>query len=290
MLPVTILILTRDEALHISRAIASVSRHVARVVVVDSGSTDDTVHLARAAGAEVFHNGWVNHAVQVNWAIDNCRIDTPWVFRLDADEIVQPDLWDALDPLIGGPAAGLTVNRRIHFLGRWIRHGGLYPTRILRLWRTGRARCEDRWVDEHMLVDGPVAHLDADVVDINLNSVGWWTDKHNAYATRTAYEALRRADDPGAAAMGGQARAKRWLVRNVYRRLPLGLGPFAYFLWRYLARFGFLDGWPGLAFHVLQGFWYRFLVDVKTWEIRRVMRDDGVDLAEAVRRRYGLKV
>lgn len=293
----TVLILTFNEARHIERAIASVRDVAMRIIVVDSGSTDATRELAAAAGADVFQNPWSNHSRQINWALANTGIDTRWTFRLDADEVALPELASQLARLDSLPAGtmGYTVNRRIHFLGRWLRHGGLYPVRTLRLFRTGHGGCEDRWMDEQILVQGPVGHLDADIADINLNTIGWWTAKHNDYATREAIEELlggdalvRRAD--AEARLEPRARLRRWLKMRVYRGLPFGLRAFGLFLYRYILRLGVLDGWQGLCFGVLQSFWYRFLVDVKIREIRTLARDREQSLNQVIETEYGLRV
>lgn len=287
----TVIILAHDEARHIERCIASVRDVAARIVVVDSGSKDGTPDLARAMGAEVLHHAWVNYATQFNWAIDNAAATTDWTMRLDADEVVLPGLLAKLRTLGSVGAQGITINRQIHFLGRWIRWGGIYPVRMLRLWRTGHGRCEDRWMDEHILVDGPVIHWDADIADINLNNIGWWTAKHNGYATREAIDELlraARADSADGGAIGGQAKAKRWIKRNVYAHLPLGGRAAAYFVYRYIVRLGFLDGWQGLAFHGLQGGWYRFLVDVKISEMRMAMAARQCSLADLAAQDYGM--
>lgn len=292
----TVFILTFNEARHIERAIASVKSVADRIVVVDSGSTDGTRDLATAAGADVFQNGWSNHSRQINWTLANTGIKTDWTFRLDADEVVLPELAAKLARLETLPAsfAGFSVNRRIHFMGRWLRHGGLYPIRTLRLFRTGHGACEDRWMDEHILVDGPVGHIDADIADINLRNIGWWTDKHNDYATREAIEelvggsALARQTD-SAAAMEPRARVRRWMKLRIYRGLPFGLRAVMLFLYRYILRLGFLDGWQGLSFHVLQAGWYRFLVDVKIREISGAAARGNILPARVIEAEYGLK-
>lgn len=294
----TVIILTYNEARHLPRCLHSLRSVAKRVVVVDCFSTDNTVELARAAGAEVVQHAWVNYSTQFNWALDNVPIDTRWSMRLDADEVVTPELADALQRELANlpeDASGVTVNRQIHFLGRWIRHGAIYPLRMLRVWRTGHARCENRWMDEHMVVQqGRVVHLDADIADINLNSVTWWTEKHNHYASREAVDLLlhkgRGNAAEAAAGLSFQASVKRWLKLKVYARLPLGLRALLYFLYRYFLRLGFLDGWQGLAFHVLQGFWYRFLVDVKVAEVERHMRDTGCALPEAIEQVLNIKL
>ncbi len=286
----TVIILTRDEARHITRAIDSVRGLATRIIIVDSGSADATQALASTAGAEVLEHPFINHAAQFNWALDTTTITTDWVLRLDADEIVLDA--PAIAVFIGSnpAAAAATINRRIHFLGRWIRHGGIYPVRMLRLWRTGKGRIENRWMDEHVIVDGAVTHLDTDIADINLNNLGWWTTKHNHYAT---LEAVQQLSAPGIEAggdSGPQARRKRWLKDTVYARLPLGLRPLFYFLYRYILLLGVLDGWQGLAFHGLQGGWYRFLVDMKIAEIRSLMTSRGETLATIVEAEYGIRI
>jgi hypothetical protein len=234
----------------------------------------------------------------MNWAIDNTQINTTWIMRLDADEVITPPLRSSLKQvLLSAPLsiAGLTVNRQIHFLGKWIKHGGIYPIRMLRIWRTGKGRCENRWMDEHMLVDGGIQHLDADIADINLNSVTWWVAKHNQYSVREAIELLRsempivqgRGDS---ATLSRQARIKRWVKSSLYSRLPLGLRSGAYFFYRYFLCLGFLDGWRGFVFCFLQGFWYRFLVDVKIYELKTAMTGKGLSLQEVVKQECGYDI
>lgn len=294
----TILILTLNEERHIGRCLRSIKNLAARVVVVDSNSTDQTCEIAQECGAEVFKNPFVSHAAQLNWALDNASIQTTWVMKLDADEVVTPGLAEALKkslPVTAESVDGFTLNLRRYFLGKWLRHGALYPVRLLRVWRTGKGRSENRWMDEHIVVDGRVAHLDADFADDNLNNITWWTNKHNTYASREAIELLMikgRAEGsairPGS--IGRNARIKRWIKKRIYSRLPLGLRSLLYFLYRYFVRLGFLDGWQGLVFHFLQGFWYRFLVDVKVHELETLMRAQRLTLEEAVLREFGFEI
>lgn len=284
MTDITVIILTRDEALHIARAIASVSGVAARVLVVDSGSTDDTVALARAAGAEVIRHPWRTHAAQFNWALDQIAGQGGWVLRLDADEVVTPEL--AAEIAQGLPdVAGLYLRRNIRFQGAMVRYGGVYGLPNLRLFREGRGRAEARWMDEHIVVDGPTAHLSGAIVDDNLGPLDGWIAKHNGYASREVADLLMPQDD------GRQHRgAKRWVKRHLYGRLPGGARASAYFLYRYLLRGGFRDCAAARRFHVLQGFWYRYLVDAKLAEVRRHMRLTGAAPAQAVEDVLGLTV
>lgn len=282
----TAIILTHNEAQHIGRAIASVQQCATRVLVVDSGSVDDTVALARSAGAEVLHHPWINYATQFNWALDQIAGKAGWILRLDADEVVTPQL--AKQIMTGLPdVCGVYVQRRMCFQGQSVRHGGVFPIKVLRLFRNGAGRCETRWMDEHILVDGPVAYIDGDIIDDNHKPLDWWVAKHNHYASREVVDILNRQyhllPDENVGRMGlGQTARKRWIKDMVYARLPVGLRAGAYFFYRYILRLGFLDGPRARSFHVLQGFWYRYLVDAKLAETRRYMAQNKASPQDAI--------
>jgi glycosyltransferase involved in cell wall biosynthesis len=300
MSDLSVIILTLDEAVHIERCIRSVQSCARNVFVVDSGSSDDTAARAARLGANVLHHAWVNHARQANWALDSADVSTRWVMRLDADEYLTPELAAEIGARLDAlpeDVAGVYLKRRVHFLGQWIRHGGYYPTWLLRIWRNGAAHYEERWIDEHVkLRTGKTVALEFDLVDDNLKGLTWWTAKHNAYATREAIELLNLrygflSKDVIDSRLGGpQEQRRRWLKQALYARLPRGLRAFAYFMYRYFARLGFLDGVAGAHFHVLQGFWYRYLVDAKVFELERSMREQGLDAKTAIRKLWGLDV
>lgn len=273
MIDLTVVILTFNEAHHIRRAIDSVRPFATTILVVDSHSTDDTAALAQAAGAGVIKHGFTSHAAQLQWALDHGGITTAWTMRLDADELVEADLAAAIArdlPHLPAEVTGITLDRKHVFMGRWIRHGGRYPLRLLRIWRTGAAHVEPRWMDEHVVLDhGRTIGLAGGFADANLGDLTFFTAKHNGYATREAVEQLaaRYALFATArSALSGQAARRRWLKTRVYDHLPLWVGPAGYFLFRYIRQLGFLDGRAGLIYHLLQGFWYRFLVAAKTAE------------------------
>ncbi len=162
-------------------------------------------------------------------------------------------------------------------MGRWIRHGGYYPTWLLRVFRHEVGRCESLQMDEHIILDhGATVRLHADIIDRNNKDLTFWTDKHNSYASREVRDILEShgkvsTGNPvlqASLGVGEQAHGKRWIKTNVYLRMPLFLRPMLYFVYRYFLQFGFLDGKEGLIFHFLQAFWYRFLVDAKLYEKR----------------------
>lgn len=288
----TVIILTLNEERHIARAIDSVQDVADHILVVDSGSTDRTVEIATSLGAKVLTNPWSNYATQFNWALDKLSGGTNWVFRLDADEIVMPALREEIARrlmLLGPEIEGVNIGRRMTFLGRTIRYGGMFPIRVLRIFRHGKGQCEDRWMDEHVKVDGKVAEFEGEIVDDNLNSLSWWTAKHNSYASREAVDLLNleysfmQHDSVARVQGGGQAGLKRWMKEKVYARLPGGFRAFVYFFYRYVLRLGFLDGHEGLAFHVLQGLWYRFLVDAKLREVSVYMKRHDADVVTAIK-------
>jgi glycosyltransferase involved in cell wall biosynthesis len=269
MKPITLIVLTRDEELHIERCLKSAEGLVSQMIVVDSGSTDKTVSIAESLGAKVYTHPFVNQAEQFNWALENAEISGEWILRLDADEYLLPELREEIARAVESApdsVGGFYMKRRVHFMKRWIRHGGYYPRWFLRVWRKGQAKSEPREMDEHIvLVKGGARRLANDFVDENLRDLHYWTAKHNDFSSREVQSILR--GDSGAVAHGFDK--SRTVKKGFYMRLPLFLRAAAYFKWRYFIRLGFLDGIPGLVFHLLQGFWYRFLIDAKVYEAKR---------------------
>lgn len=287
----TVVILTFNEELHLARAIASVELFADQVVVVDSGSTDRTVEIAEEAGAQVLSHPFVTQARQFNWALMQLPENCGWIFRLDADEVVTDSLAREIkDKLAIMPSevVAARISRRMNFLGKPVQRGGLFPIRLIRLFRHGHGQSEDRWMDEHIVADGRVADFDGEIIDDNLKDLSWWIEKHNRYASREAVELLnleygfmRRDSDamPQSQQVGG---AKRWIKENVYAKLPGSIRAFAYFFYRYVLRLGFMDTREGRAFHVLQGLWYRYLVDTKVHEVKTYMHRKNVGAKEAI--------
>lgn len=277
-----VVILTFNEAAHIGRAIDSVRSVAAELFVIDSGSTDETIAIAEAAGARVLRQPFVTQAQQFQWALDHAPITAAWVMRLDADEVVEPALAEEIGrrlPSLPPSIGGVNLRRRHVFMGRWIRHGGRWPLTMLRIWRRGAARVEQRWMDEHMvLTTGSAATFKNAFADVNLHGLGAFTAKHNRYAAREAMDVLSRryalglTEEALDAATGARAAGKRRIKQGLYERLPLWLGPAAYFLYRYILQLGFLDGREGLIYHALQGGWYRFLAAAKVEQFDRELR------------------
>lgn len=287
---VSVIILTHNEASRLPDCLRSLRGLEAELFVVDSGSTDATRRIAREAGCRVFDHPFENYASQRNWALRQLPIDTKWVLCLDADERLTPELVDEINGILRDARQthqGYLLRKRTYFMGRWIKHGGQYPSYHLRLFLHGHGRCEDRLYDQHFLVDGNVGRLENDYLDVLSSDLSRWTERHNRWATLEAREVLaeRSAAESTAVVqpriLGSPIERKRFLRVRIYQAVPLFARAFLFWIYGYVFRLGFLDGVPGLIFHTLQRFWFRFLVDAKIYELRRKRaRDRSSGLVE----------
>lgn len=277
----TVLIPTFNEARNLPACLAALEGWTARIVVVDSGSTDGTVELARRAGADIVQHPYSSAPAQWNWALQTVPVATDWVLALDADQQVTPSLRDrilAALPAAPPEVAGYYVERQLIFRGRRLRWGGCTRP-MLKLFRAGRARCDERESPDHrFLVQGAVARLQAPLLEDNRNErdLRAWIQKQRGYAQRLADSEWRR---PSAAGESLNAPSpfgtpdQRVLWRKwIWVRLPRYVRPPLYFLYRYVVLGGFLDGWPGLLYHAVQGFWLRWHVDVILGRLRQERR------------------
>jgi len=272
--------LTRNEEVQIERAIRSVQGQVDEVFVIDSLSTDKTVAIARSCGATVFEHEFVSYADQVNWAIAQLPENIEWVLRLDADEYIgdQVDLRIEIHRLLDKDRdiAGVLCRRSIVFMEKYLRFGGMHKKSVLRLFRKNDAWCDSRLVDEHIRVQGSLAKGDIDIIDHDLKGIGFWVDKHNRYADLEARQYLKEKEFRPLGELGvtgWKFATFQQRKRRFYYVLPPVIRPLAYFFYRYVALGGFLDGYPGLCYSVLQAFWYRFLVEVRIREYQAEAQD-----------------
>lgn len=297
---ITAVVLTYNEAIHIRRCIERLRPLADRIVIVDSFSDDGTAEIAAELGADVLQNSFVNHARQFQWGIDNAGIESGWALRIDADEYLEPaaiaEIRERLDSLPESVGA-VEFRRKVFFQGKWIRWGGFYNNVLTRLWRAGAARIEQRWMDEHVVVERgeTIRFSRGDLVDDNLKDIGWWTDKHVGYSVRQMIEFinLEHPELLGAAAesasIRGKAKGRRFLRNGLYARSPLYFRATAYYFLRYVLRLGFLDGRTGFVFHSMQGFWYFLLIDWQIDQARRLIGAEGIEgLREMLAQRHGI--
>jgi glycosyltransferase involved in cell wall biosynthesis len=272
---VSVVVLAYNEELNLPDCLESLRGLPCDVFVVDSGSTDGTREIAQAAGARVVEHPFENYSAQRNWAQENLPLSCDWVMHLDADERLTPELVAEIAKVLRNPQRGIDgflFRKRTVFMGRWIRHGGHYPSYHLRLFRRDRGRCEHRLYDQHFVVNGKTATLNNDYIDVLTADLNQWTARHLRWAELEAQEAMSAQLDVGrvqARAFGDPIQRRRWLRESFYGRWPLFLRPFLYWSYRYFLRLGFLDGREGLVFHFLQGCWFRLMIDVKLYELRK---------------------
>lgn len=253
--PLTVIVLTKDEEVNIVRCLASVA-WAEQVVVVDSGSTDKTVALSRAAGANVVETWWRGYGAQREFALRLNEVTHDWVYFVDADEWVSAPLAQELNEAISTPFAAFTQRFRLVFEGRWIAHSGWYPSsRITRLMRRSKAQFDDTVFSEHARVQGPVGNLDQDVINEDLKGSRAWLHKHIDYAE---LEAMRRREGK-CRARGEHETWPRHVAKNLLASWLPGR-PVLQFLYMYLLRAGFLDGRVGLRFCFYQA-WFQVVVD-----------------------------
>jgi glycosyltransferase involved in cell wall biosynthesis len=297
---ITAVILTYNEEIHIERCIKSLQPICDRICIVDSFSNDRTLEICRKLGVDVYQNKWENnHSKQMNWAIDNCDITSMWTMRIDADEYILPELQAEIKekiPTLKPEISGIELKRRVYFKGKWIKNGGFYPIKLIRLWKTGKGYSEERFMDEHIVVNsGEIVCFENDMVDENLNDINWWTVKHLNYARREAVDFLSNKYDLGVNTekevnITKQAERKRKLKDNFYYKLPYGLRPLMYFTGRFVFQLGILDGLKGWIFHFLQAFWYRILVDINIYEIEKATNKKPEEIEKYISEKWKIKL
>lgn len=279
MADITAIILTLNEEKNIEECIRSIQPIVQRIVVVDSFSTDKTVEIAKELGAEVLQNKWVNYSTQFVYALENANIATKWVFRIDADERLTEKSAVELENLTTqhetDDVNGIIVRFEVNFMGKSLRHGGIYPIKVLRVFKTGKAHIESRNMDEHMTLDaGKCEEMKTDCLHQDFKSLYSWIEKHNKYSDREVLDYFNREEAQSNKALSKGAKFKRFVKFKIYYKLPMGMRAHLYYLYRYYFKLGFLDGKEGKIFAFLQAYWYRFLVDAKIHEQKLLDKKD----------------
>ena len=288
MLDITTIILTYNEELHIRRCLENVCPFSKKVYVIDSPSTDRTADICREfPNVEVVvHQYPGNQAEQFNWALDHCEIGTEWVLRIDADEYCTPELIHEMQdklPALPNEVSAVVLPLGRVFRGRLLKHSIVNGVKMIRLFRYGRVRYEQRLMDEHLeVMEGGTVAFDNMFVDDNLMSIRGFIDKHNNYSSREAALLLdaefelcpidNRDNDTAYAKDVATKRAQK----ARYAKMPLYWRSLAYFIYRYVVKLGFLDGRAGFEWDFFQGLWYRLLVDSKVAEVRRFVKSNKI--------------
>lgn len=298
MSDISVIILTLNEEIHIRRCLENIKPVAKWIFVIDCFSKDRTVDIAKELGAEVYQHEWPgNQAAQFNWALENLPITTEWVLRLDADEYLTPELISEINEQLSKLSDNTTavvfpLGRA--FMGRVLKHGIVNSVKMIRLFRYGKACYEQRLMDEHIVVkSGRTVTFKNKFIDDNLLSVKQFIEKHNHYSSREAALLLDaeyhlfdlETDDVSYCEDVQKKRAQKLK----YAKMPLFWRSFAYFCYRYIFRFGFLDGKEGFLWDFLQGWWYRTLVDAKIFEIKRACGKDLEKIKRYLKDNYQIK-
>lgn len=278
LLPVTAIVVARNEARNLPRCLESL-RDVAEVYVIDSQSTDTTVPIAKSYGAHIvqFHyqGGWPKKR---QWAMDSLPLTHDWIFLVDADEAMTPELSQEILAATQNPNYdGYYIALRMFFLGRQLRHSGASFEK-LSLFRRGKGRFEcrlrqqdlsmaDMEVHEHILVNGKTARLKHPLLHHNVESLSHYIRKHDEYSNwdaRVWLEGQASSQELPPSLVGSQAQRRRWLRRKFF---AFPGSPLMFFLYKYIFRLGFLDGIPGLIYCGLQGIQF-FHIKAKIFELK----------------------
>ena len=270
MTDITVIILTKNEELNITRAVNSVKSLADRICVVDSGSTDKTVEISRSLGVEVVEHPFVTHGQQFNWAMNNLNITSKWIFRLDADEEVTPELAREIVEKTALHASddvsAFEGKFKVYFLGRFLKYGGMYPFRKVIIFKTGKGYIDETGMRDHPIIsEGQIEVLKNDFLHYDFKSMEAWIQKHNWYSTLEVRNLVGdMADADGKRAATADKAIK--MRDGLYYKLPRYFRARLYYWYRYYFKLGFLDGEAGRVHAFLQAYWYRYLIDAKLLE------------------------
>ncbi|WP_043931169.1 glycosyltransferase family 2 protein [Bacillus sp. EB01] len=271
MADLTAIILTKNESQNIVPCLESIKGFASRVVIIDSGSTDNTVEIAEANGAEVYYNPFEYYAQQFNWGIDNTNITTKWILRLDADERFTPELCKKLEDLMelhsDDDINGFTMEAWLYFLGKRLKYGASKKRKLM-VFKRGKGKIEDRKRDAHtILLSGKSIFLNERFIHHDFKDIDSFIKKYNWYATREMQDYIAYKNGLSESIKTDkkieQTRKKKF---GIYYRAPRYMRAWLWFVYNYYIRLGFLDGREGYIFHYFECYWYRYLVDVKIFE------------------------
>lgn len=266
------IVLTFNEEQHLPRLLKSIEDLEAPIYILDSGSTDKTVDLAKKFGAEVKVNTFENHPKQWDFALKNFEIKTPWIIGLDADQTVTPELFKLLEDFDDKDYKDVNAiyfNRKNYFQGTWIKHGGYYPFYMLKMFRNGIGFSDlNENMDHRFVAPGKsIIWKNGYLLEENLkeNDTDFWINKHKKYSKLIAEEEYDRLFGDRRQTVNpiffGNPDQRRAWFKSLWWKLPLGVRPYLYFSYRLFFKLGILDGKTGIRFHYLHALWFRKLVD-----------------------------
>lgn len=287
MIDATAIIMTKNEEKNIVDCLKSMKGFAKRCVVIDCGSTDKTIELAKELGADVYNHEFEYYAKQFNWGIDNCNIDTEWIIRLDADERFPEELNKELEQLINDnkdkSMNGITIAADLFFLGRCMKHGFSNKCKMM-MFKRKCGRIEDRRRDAHSIIsEGYSVMTKHHFVHYDFKDIDNYIKKNNWYATREMMDYIDYLNGQDSNIQTDKHILKQRKKKfGLYYKAPMFFRCWALFIYAYIFRGGFLDGWPGLVYNFLECYWYRFLVDAKILEYQLSDKKSSFDKLKAL--------
>lgn len=277
MADITAIVLTKNEEKNIEECIKSIKGFAKRIVVIDSGSTDNTVEIARKYGADVYSHPFENYARQFNWGIDNTGIDTMWSLRLDADERFTPELCQKLEEEMkcheNDDVNGFVLEAWMIFMGKRLIHGGGQKKKLM-VFKTGIGRIEDRKMDEHTLLSsGTAIEIKEKFLHYDFKDLTTYINKLNWYATREMQDYYEGAFPEKKFNASNAKIASTRNKKTKYYKLPLFWRCLANFLYSYFIKGHFLNGKEGFIYSFLYHLYYRMLVDMKIYEQKKFPKE-----------------
>ena len=271
---VGIILLVYNEEIHLKRCLDNLLLLTSNIYVVDSYSNDNTLDILNEYGIHYVQNKFLNQSHQLNFAIKNYPFNTNWILRVDCDELLTLELINEIKKSnllnIKSNISGFYIKRKVKFFNKILNFGNINPIWLLRLWKRGKGVCDDKWMDEKIIIsDQKTAKLQNLIIDNNLNNLTWWINKHNNYSNREALEILKNkhlANNNSFVSDYYSIDFFIFILKSIYNKSPIFLRSFLLFFYSYFLKLGILDGVPGFIWNVLQVFWYRYLVDVKVYE------------------------
>ena len=275
------IILTYNEEIHLPRLLSSIDGLGADIFVLDSGSSDKTLDIARSFNAKVKSHPFENHPKQWDYALKTFSIKTRWVIGLDADQVVSAQLFKKLldfeNEDIAQDINGIYFNRHNYFKGKRLKYGGYRNKYLLKMFRTGLGNSDlNENMDHRFIVPGKtIVWKDGIVKEENLkeNNIDFWLHKHLKYSDLVAEEEYdRRYSARIQTTKGkyfGSPDERIAFYKSLWWQLPLYSRPFLYFAYRFVFKLGMLDSKEGRVFHFLQAFWFRLIVDIKLDELQK---------------------
>ena len=293
---ISVIIVTYNEESNIQTCLDSIKKITDKIFVVDSFSEDKTIDILKQNQIKYSSYEYKTYSDKRNWSQKNNPYDTSWVMHLDADERVSDQMVDWFNTefdKIKECNDGVMFTRKPIFMGRFLKHGSMYPAYTARLFKKEKGFCEHKAYDQHFVVNGKIVVAKIDIVNDIAKNLTKFISTHNEYSKYEAAEIAMSLSQRGSVKndlFGNPVERKRWLKNKIFHNTPLFLRSFLYFFYRYIIQLGFLDGKEGFIFFVLQSFWFRFLVDAKVYELNKKVKESGDSIEDVVMKEYGIQL